>query len=81
MVMSSAGRKRRTQVLEISLALESLRSFHLEAMTPYEIVRRTASEAWRAPRNETNVELLEPPIAESAASLSIVAMSFVKTNI
>ena len=33
-VMRRAGKNNLTQVFEISLALESLRSFHLEAITP-----------------------------------------------
>lgn len=68
LVMRRAGRKRRTQVFEISRAEESERSFHLEAMTPYEMVSRTASEAWSAPKKETNVLLEEPPIAVKMTS-------------
>lgn len=63
----------------MSRAEESLNSFHLEAMTPYEIVSRTANEACKAPKNETSVPLSSfPPIAERMVSFMLLRIEYVE---
>ena len=50
LVINNAGKNNLTHIFEISREEEDLRILVLEAITPQPMVRRTAKEAWTAPR-------------------------------